>query len=238
MSIAQLRATRISPHLLLVALVLAAVAALALTLAPAKGAAWDTRVYFDHDNDDVLANTAVVPAGTTATANAGTDTQAHSIFANGSTVAEGTASSLEIVSVTGLAVPGGAVNIQLSVTLGNIGVVNGPKLTNLGAVASATATDEVTLVPIIFGGSELGVSAITADNVGGAGANVAGALTIRGPIATVVLEVALEDQLLTLTSAVRRGDITATAKDSLGNAVASGSILFQSSNRAAGNFTE
>ena len=122
MSIAQLRATRISPHLLLVALVLAAVAALALTLAPAKGAAWDTRVYFDHDNDDVLANTAVATAMTSATANAGTDTQAHSIFANGSTVAEGTASSLEIVSETGLAVAGGAVNIQLSVTLGNIGV--------------------------------------------------------------------------------------------------------------------
>ena len=236
MSIAQLRATRISPHLLLVALVLAAVAALALTLAPAKGAAWDTRVYFDHDNDDVMANTAVASAMTSATANAGTDTQAHTIFTNGSTVAEGTASSLEIVSEMGLAAPGSAVNIQLSVTLGNIGVANGPKLTNLGAVAGSTAGDEVTLVPIIFVNGTIGVSAITADNVGGAGANVAGALTVRGPIDTLVLAVDLADQLLA-TGATSTA-ITATAKDGDGGFLVDGrKIVFQSSNPAAGNFT-
>ena len=240
MSIAQLRATRISPHLLLVALVLAAVAALALTLAPAKGAAWDTRVYFDHDNDDVLANTAVATAMTSATANAGTDTQAHTIFAKGSTVAEGTASSLEIVSEMGLAAPGSAVNIQLSVTVGNIGVANGPKLTNLGAVASSTAGDEVTLVPIIFANGAVGDSAITADNVGGAGANVAGVLTIRDPIGTVVLDIRPEDQLLTTVSPNNiTMAITATAKNGLGEPYSPDvhKMVFQSSNAAAGQFT-
>lgn len=244
MSIAQLRATRFSPHLIVVALVLAAVAALALTLAPAKGAAFDTRVYFDVDNNDAESFSAVPTANTSATANSGTDVQTGAITATGNTGTAAAAGSLEFVTETGVAVAGSAVNVQVTTVRGFIGSISGPKVTSYTVAASATATEEATVVVQIFGNNDIGAGAVTADNQRGAGTNVAGTLTVLGPVGNVLLTIPLVDRLLTATTATAgTGNVmgtapTATVTDTLGAVYPNGqAVLFQSSNTAAGNFT-